>query len=822
MTDVSLKILDMECAACVRRLDKVISAQRGVKSAQINFAASTAAVSYDEAVTDIASIAAAVKKAGFRVPIEEQDLIPEGEVPEGVSAALSSVFGVKSVTIAGDKITAYLWPVDVQARELVSACESLGCTVTPGERRGGDLDQELNKRMELLQKLIGSAAATSLLMLELHPKAQFAVATALQFGPGRYFYKGALRDLRNRSFGMDTLISLSSTLIYLYSSHVAFTRKRNFTLYFGSDGVLLSLILFGKYIEQMAAGEANGAIRKLLHLQPKTAVVLVDGAVAEKPVDSIVHGDTVLVRAGERIAVDGTITDGDCAVDESMLTGESLPVDKHPGDKVIGGSLCRAGAARVTAEGLGKDSVLQQIVAAVRRAQCEKAPVQKFADSVAGWFVPAVVAAAAATFVLWFKKLRPRDLEKALVTCCDVLSVACPCALGLATPTALMVASGAAAENGVLYSSGRFIENARKADTVVFDKTGTITKGSPEVTEILSLGGMDETALLRLVASVEAMSDHPVAKAVVAHAKSVFGDFAPDEVTDFEAVAGKGVKCSVNGKTLICGSRRFLKENGVDAAGLPDGTGTEVCAAHDGALVGLLRVADVIKPEAREVVEKLKASGRQVWLVTGDNERTARAIAAEAGIENVKANVLPTEKADIIARLKAEGRIICMVGDGVNDTPALAGADCSVAMGSGSDIAIESAGILLPSGDLKKLPEVFELSEKTMRVVNQNLRWALFYNALSIPVAAAGVLHPSICATSMSLSSIGVLFNSLKLTKADRCSDSVSLSCKTAERSANGGRKNAENLCKGHVLRAVSRAYHLRTFAAAGRHRRRC
>lgn len=763
MTDISLKISDMECAACVRRLGKVISAQKGVERAEINFAASTAAVSYDEGVTDIAMIAAAVRKAGFRVPGEEQELIPAGEIPEGLCAALSSVLGVKSASFAGGKITAQLWPVDVQARELVAACADCGCTVTAGERRGGDGDQELDKRMGLLKKLLGSAAATSLLMLELHPKAQFAVATALQFGPGRYFYKGALRDLRNRSFGMDTLISLSSTLIYLYSSHVAFTRKRNFTLYFGSDGVLLSLILFGKYIEQMAAGEANGAIRKLLHLQPRTAAVLVDGAVTEKPVDSIVHGDIVLVRAGERIAVDGTITQGDCAVDESMLTGESLPVDKHPGDKVIGGSLCRAGAAKVTAEGLGKDSVLQQIVAAVRRAQCEKAPVQKFADSVAGWFVPAVAAAAAATFALWFKKLRPHDLEKALVTCCDVLSVACPCALGLATPTALMVASGAAAENGVLYSSGRFIENARKADTVVFDKTGTITKGSPEVTEILTLGGMDEAALLRLAASAEAMSDHPVAKAVVAHAKSVFGDFAPDPAADFEAVAGRGVKCTINGKALICGSRRFLAENGVDAASLPDGTGTEVCAAYDGVLVGLIRVADVIKPEAREVAERLKASGRQVWLVTGDNEQTARDIAARAGIENVKANVLPTEKADIVARLKAEGRTICMVGDGVNDTPALAGADCSVAMGSGSDIAIESAGILLPSGDLKKLPEVFELSEKTMRVVNQNLRWALVYNALSIPIAAAGVLHPSICATSMSLSSIGVLLNSLKL-----------------------------------------------------------
>ena len=768
MTDISLKILDMECAACVRRLDRVISALPGVCSAQINFAASTAAVSYDESRTDIASIAACVKKAGFRVPVEEQDIIPDGtrSVPEELIKKLCTLRGVKSASVNDDGIiTVYLWPVDVGARELIDACAQLGFAASSGERRGGDSDQELTRRMELLNKLITSAAETSLLMLELHPKLQFAVATAQQLGPARLFYKGALRDLRNRSFGMDTLISLSSTLIYLYSSYVALTRKSNFKLYFGSNGVLLSLILFGKYIEQMAAGEANSAIRKLLHLQPKTAAVFKDGKIIEKPVDSIVRGETVLVRAGERVAVDGTISEGNCTVDESMLTGESMPIDKHTGDKVIGGSLCRAGTAKITAEGLGKDSVLQQIVAAVRRAQCEKAPVEKFADSVAAWFVPAVVSAAAATFGLWFKRLKPGNFEKALVTCCDVLSVACPCALGLATPTALMVASGTAAENGILFSSGRFIENARKTDTVIFDKTGTITEGSPKVTELFTIEGVEKNELLRLCASAEVMSEHPVAKAVTACAKETFGDFIPDPIDGFEAVPGYGVRCKADGKTLICGSRRYLNENGVDTSSLPDGSGTEVCVALDSTAIGLIRVADVIKPEVYEVIAALKAGGRQVWLVTGDNEQTARDIAAQAGIDNVEANILPTEKADIIAKLKADGRTICMVGDGINDTPALAEADCSVAMGSGSDIAIESAGILLPAGDLRKLPEVFEISEQTMRVVHQNLRWALLYNALSIPIAAAGVLHPSICATSMSLSSIGVLFNSLKLQK---------------------------------------------------------
>ena len=452
--------------------------------------------------------------------------------------------------------------------------------------------------MGLLKTLTESAAGTSLLMLELHPRAQFVIGTALQFGPGRYFYKGALRDLRNKTFGMDTLVSLSSTLIYLYSSYITFTRKRNFTLYFGSDGVLLSLILFGKYIEQMASGEANAAIRKLLHLQTKTATVLEGDEFIEKPIENIVHNDKVLIRAGERVPVDGVIAEGNCSIDESMLTGESMPVDKQTGDRVIGGSLCRAGSVNVLAQGLGKQSVLHQIVSAVRRAQCEKAPVQKFADSVAAWFVPAVIAAAAGTFLLWYKAIRPRNIEKALLTCCDVLSVACPCALGLATPTALMVASGTAAENGILFSSGRFIENAHKTDTVVFDKTGTITKGSPEVTEVIALDGTSKNKLLHLAASAEMLADHPVANAVVLYAKTVLPEFVPEKVDFFENHHGLGICCEIGGKKLLCGNRKFLKNNRIDVSRLPEKAVTEICVSLDGKAVGLICVADVIKPEA--------------------------------------------------------------------------------------------------------------------------------------------------------------------------------------------------------------------------------
>lgn len=774
MTDISLKILDMECAACVSRLDRILSRLPGISDVRINFTASNAAITYDERQTDLASISAQIKKAGFRVPIEEQDLLLQvaGPVPEEIVSGLRSVPGVKDVSVGQDGIlTVFLWPVGTDARALVQACADMDLVVTPGEARGGDEDQAIEKQMGLLKTLVESAALTSLLMLELHPKVQFVIGTALQFGPGKHFYKGALRDLRNRSFGMDTLLSLSSSLIYLYSSHTALTRKQNFTLYFGSDGVLLSLILFGKYMEQVAAGEANSAIRKLLHLQPKTAMVLSDGAYVETPVENIRQKDLVLVRTGERIPADGTVVEGNGAVDESMITGESLPVDKQPGDRVIGGSLCRSGSLTVEAEGLGKDSLLQQIVATVQRAQCEKAPVEKYADRVAGWFVPAVIGTAASTFLLWYKVLSPGDLEKALLACCDVLSVACPCALGLATPTALMVSSSTAAENGILFSSGRFLENAYLADTVLFDKTGTLTKGAPEVTDVVPSDGGLEDELVRLCASAEVLSDHPIAKAIAEYAAARFPDFLPEPAERFETFPGLGIRCEIAGQQILCGNRALLRENGVLIAPQSDlspASGTEIWVAAEGRILGRIDVADTLKPETREAVHRLKQAGKEVWLVTGDNESTARSIASEAGIEHVAWSVLPTEKAELIRRLKAEGKTICMIGDGINDTPALADADCSIAMGSGSDIAIESAGILLPSGDLKKLPDVFALSAETMKTVHQNLRWALFYNGISIPVAAAGLLHPSICAASMSLSSIGVLLHSLRLQKFGR------------------------------------------------------
>ena len=462
MKDISLRILDMECAACVARLDRALEKLPGVQRAAVNYTAASALITYDEGVTDLAAIAARVKRAGFRVPVEEQDLLPaEADAAKTAAAAdaLRAVFGVKDAAVQADgTLTAYLWPIGVDGRDLAAACADAGCAVTRGELRGGDADQELEKRMDLLKTLVTSACCTAPLMLEMHPKLQFLAGTALQFGPGRYFYKSAWRGARNRTFGMDFLVSLSSTLIYLYSAYVTFTPRTSYKLYFASDGVLLSLILFGKYMEQVAAGEANSAIRRLMHLQPRTAMVQRGDTFVELPVDQIAEHDRVRIRPGERVPVDGTIVSGRCAVDESMLTGESMPVDKASGDKVIGGSLNRSGSAIVSAEALGKASVLEQIIQIVRQAQCEKAPVQRFADKVARWFVPGVIGAAALTFLVWYRRIVPRNLERALLTCCDVLSVACPCALGLATPTGLMVGSGRAAEHGILFKSGAELE----------------------------------------------------------------------------------------------------------------------------------------------------------------------------------------------------------------------------------------------------------------------------------------------------------------------------------------------------------------------------
>ena len=434
MKTINLTILGMDCAACASTLERVMNRQKGVERAVVNYTAGSMELTYDDAALTLEDVVLFVKKAGFRVPMEEADLaLSEGADRDAVKAALRTVYGVCDAADRPDgKLMVTIRPVGVDSRALLDAVRSAGADAEVTDLRAGEEYYQLDTRMRLLRTLVASAALTAPLMLELHPKAQFALGTALQFGPARYFHAGALRNLRNRIFGMDLLVSLSSSIIWLYSSHVALTRKKNFTLYFTSQGVLLSLILFGKYMEQVAAGEAGAAIRKLLRLQPASAMVRRDGEWKELASEQIRTGDEILLRPGERVPADGVVSSGVCAVDESMLTGESMPVDKTAGDKLVGGSLNRSGSVTYRATTLGKDSVLQQIVAMVRQAQTEKAPIQRFADAVAQWFVPGVMAAAAGTFALWFFGLKKGDWERAILNACDVLTVACPCALGLA------------------------------------------------------------------------------------------------------------------------------------------------------------------------------------------------------------------------------------------------------------------------------------------------------------------------------------------------------------------------------------------------------
>ena len=524
----------------------------------------------------------------------------------------------------------------------------------------GDEAEELKQRFRLLRLLIVSTALSMPLLWDLPPRFQFVLATLLQFGPGLYFLRNAIRGLKSRSLGMDLLVALSTTVIYVYSTVVTFTVTENIKLYFLCDGVLISLLLFGRYLESVAIYQSGEAVRGLLRLQPKTAIVLRDGLETEIDVSEIVSGDTILLRPGERIPADGKILEGSCLVDESLLTGESEPVQKGPGDSITGGTLDREGKVTYTATSVGENSTLQQMAAFVRRAQSEKAPVQRYADRIAAIFVPSVIALAALIFALWFFLLAPGDWGKAVSTVCGVLVIACPCALGLATPAALMTASGRAAELGILFKGASAIEKAWSIDTVVFDKTGTLTEGIVE----------------------------------------------------------PGIR-------------------------------------------------DPLREDAKSAVDACRALGLEVWMISGDKEETARRIARACGIEHILFEVKPEEKAAQIARLKSEGRRVAMVGDGINDAPAMAEADLAIAMGTGTDIAIECADAVLPGGRIGRVPQALRLAGAARRTVRQNLGWALFYNLICIPVAACGIVNPSIAAAAMTLSSNGVLLHSLRLNKAE-------------------------------------------------------
>lgn len=593
---------------------------------------------------------------------------------------------------------------------------------------------------------------------------QLLLATPVQFFIGARFYKGAYHSLKGGGANMDVLIAMGTSAAYLYSIYNMIIGVAE--LYFETSAMIITLILLGNLFEAVAKGKTSDAIKKLMGLQPKTAVVIKDGREVEVSIDDLEIGDIVVVKPGEKVPVDGIIVDGHSTIDESMLTGESIPVDKTVDDQVVGATINKVGAFKFRATQIGKDTVLSQIIQMVEDAQGSKAPVQRLADKVSGIFVPTVIVIALVTFLGFY--FIGGDLGRGIINAVAVLVIACPCALGLATPTAIMVGTGKGAENGILIKSGEHLEKAHKMNSIIFDKTGTITKGQPEVTDIVTFNNYQEDELLRIAASAEKVSEHPLGTAIVNHAEEK--GLSLKDTEDFTSITGRGLRARFEGKDVLIGNRRLMEENHIEINHIEDQVSsleeegkTAMITSIDGKASGIVAVADQIKETSLKAIEDLQKMGLEIYMITGDNERTARAIANKVNIENVLADVLPENKASKVEELKSAGKHVGMVGDGINDAPALAESDVGFAIGTGTDVAIEAADITLMGGDLKGVVTAIKLSRKTMKTIKQNLFWAFFYNSVGIPFAALGFLNPMVAGAAMAFSSVSVVTNSLRL-----------------------------------------------------------
>lgn len=793
MQRVTMKVKGMSCAACAARIEKVLSRVPGVSQAQVNLALEQASVDFNPGEVQVSDLVERIERLGYSVPSEKAELKIEGmscaACAARVEKGLSKLPGVEKVNVnlATEIATVEYQPAQLGIEDLVGAVTRVGYGARPLSSTRPDTGEE-DEPGELRQRkrlLVFSAVLSFpfIIMMFGHLfgmavpgwltsfTTQLLLATPIQFIAGFPFYRGAYTALRNGSANMDVLVVLGTSAAYLYSVGAAyFTRHPH--LYFEVSALLITLILLGKYLESLAKGRTSEAIRKLIGLQPKTARVIRGGEEMEVPVTEVAVGDTVIVRPGERIPVDGKVVEGYSAVDESMLTGESVPVDKQTGDSVSGATVNKFGVLKVKATRVGRDTVLAQIIRVVEEAQGSKAPIQRLADVVAGYFVPVVVAIAAATFAVWYWGIDAGNFSRALLNATAVLVIACPCAMGLATPTSIMVGTGRGAENGILIRGGEHLERTHRINTVVLDKTGTITTGELQVTDMITAEryANQKNQLLNWAAQVEKQSEHPVAQAIVRGALERVPGLTVAEPTEFTAVPGKGVRAVLEGKKILIGTRRFLQEEGVDLKPLlpmvdemeAEGK-TTVLMAVDQVLAAALAVADTVKEHSAEAIQELRNLGIEVWMITGDNRRTAAAIAGQVGIDNVLAEVLPEDKAREVQRLRDKGRIVAMVGDGINDAPALAMADVGIAMGTGTDVAMEAADITLMRGDLRAIVTAIRLSKATMRNIKQNLFWAFVYNTVGIPLAAAGLLSPVLAGGAMALSSVSVVSNALRL-----------------------------------------------------------
>jgi Cu+-exporting ATPase len=599
---------------------------------------------------------------------------------------------------------------------------------------------------------------------------QLVLATPIQFVAGAQFYKDSYYALKNKSANMSVLVALGTSAAYFFSLAVTIWGHQlgEMHVYYETSGIIITLIILGKLLEAKAKGKTSEAIKKLIGLQAKTARVIKNGSEEEVLIEDVLVGDVIVVRPGEKIPVDGIIREGYSAIDESMLTGESLPVDKKAGDTVVGATINKHGVFKFEATKIGKDTALAQIIKVVEDAQGSKAPIQRMADIISGYFVPVVILIAVLTFLIWYFVAEPGNFSRALINFTAVLVIACPCALGLATPTSIMVGTGKGAENGILFKGGEHLENAHKIDTVVLDKTGTITKGEPEVTDIITLTGIEAKDALLLAAAAEKGSEHPLGQAIFKRGQQEFAEIPSAE--SFAAIPGRGVEALVNGKKVLLGTRKLMNEQNIAAEPseeemnrLESQGKTAMLMALDGSIAAIIAVADTVKENSVEALRQLSQMGLDVVMITGDNERTARAIAEQVGIKHVLAEVLPEDKANEVAKLKAQGKKVAMVGDGINDAPALATADVGMAIGTGTDVAIEAADITLMRGDLRGIAASIALSRATMRNIKQNLFWALFYNSLGLPIAALGFLNPVVAGGAMAFSSVSVVSNALRL-----------------------------------------------------------